>query len=333
MSVGLARDIEATRDLVKAVQDEAKSRGWEDDPDLLIAIARALAELGELNEAAATYDRAIRDAQTTAPIKAIEQHASLRARAAVVAFKSSPRSEDARKAAVDEIDRAIAQIENLARLAGDTPERWSLRGSCWKRKAQITQGDERSKALVEMAECHKNGMMPGDRGRLYRQLRFATGRIALALSTGSEIDAETKQAVNEVLARLGDTFDSWRLISSADAKLLGAIVEGKIDREKETKLLDAYRDAWRFGGSPLNLMSVLEQFTFFQDVLTDGMAQALAEKLGRMRGLLETHLRSSAAPRCEGTRCMETTDRVGEVAEAEPASPMRADHRAGEVGQ
>ena len=295
LNVGLARDVEGSRRSVTAIQKQAKNRGWDDDPTLLAALAATLAELGDLDAAVASYDRAIKSPRPEVPIRAVEQHANLRARLAVQTFKVSERTGADRASAAEKIRLARENIENLASLAGDTLERWSLRGSCWKRLAQIEQGEARDEALQRMAECYDQAKTAAGKDSFYPQLQWAAAGIARKLCCGHPAPRGVRLAVIAIAKMPEDPHDFWRDIASADANVLGAILEGAIDRKKETELLAPYLSAWRFGGSPLKLMSVLDQFTFFEDVLADApeATKPVAEALGRMRSMLDSDLRRS----------------------------------------
>ena len=132
-------------------------------------------------------------------------------------------------------------------------------------------------------------------GQFYPQLQWAAAGIARKRRDARALPPKLRSAVEEIAKMSGDPHDFWRDIGGTDAKMLSAVMRGGITRETEVALLDRYRDAWKFGGSPLKLMSVLDQFTFFEDVLADAPPEAkpLAEALGRMRSTLESDLRSS----------------------------------------
>jgi Tetratricopeptide Repeats-Sensor len=261
----------------------------------LAALAATLAELGDLDAAVASYDRAIKSPWPEVRIRAVEQQANLGARLAVQMFKVSERTGADRASAVEKIRLAMESIENLASLAGDTFERWSLRGSCWKRLAQIEQVEACDAALRRMAECYNQAKTAAGKDIFYPQLQWAAAGIARKLCYGHPAPRGVRLAVSAIAKMPEDLHNFWRDIANADANLLGAILVGAIDRKKETELLAPYRTTWRFGGSPLKLMSVLDQFTFFEDVLADApeATKPLADALGRMRSTLEGDLRSA----------------------------------------
>jgi tetratricopeptide (TPR) repeat protein len=296
LNVGLARDLAGSRERVAAIQEKTEERGWGGDPALSAAFAATTAELGDLERAVAIYDRAIKHARASASIKAVEQRNNLKARAAVLAFKAGGRTDSARTAAVADITEARQSVEALAKLVGDTQERWSLRGSCWKRLAQIEQGQARDAALQKMAECYAEAISKASKdGAFYPQLQWAAAGIARKRRFGHPLPPKLRSLLEEIAKMPGDPRDFWRDIAGLDAKVLGAVLDGRFSREEEMNLLDLYHKAWRFGGSPLKLMSVLDQFSFFEDVLTDAppAARPLAEALARMRSTLESDLRSS----------------------------------------
>jgi hypothetical protein len=146
-----------------------------------------------------------------------------------------------------------------------------------------------------MAECYDEAVSKASRdGAFYPQLQWAAAGIARKRRSGRALPPKLRSIVEEIAEMPRDPRDFWRDIAAIDAKVLSGVLDGSILREEEIKLVELYRDAWRFGGSPLKLMSVLDQFSFFEDVLADAPpdAKPLAEALARMRSTLESDLRS-----------------------------------------
>jgi hypothetical protein len=189
----------------------------------------------------------------------------------------------------------LRQIRRCAELPTESYQ--TLCGSCWKRLAQVEQGQARDAALQKMAECYDRAVPKASKdGALYPQLQWAAAGIARKHRSGRALPPKLRSIVGEIAEMPKDLDDFWRDIAAIDAEILGAVLQGSLTRDEELKLLELYRNAWRFGGSPLKLMSVLEQFAFLVDVLADAPKAMipLTEALGRMRSTLESHLRSSS---------------------------------------
>ena len=277
---GMVRDRKQQLKYLEDVSEEAANRGWSANPDVLTAFGAAYGELGELERACASYEKAIAAERGRTPLRTIEQLANLRLRAAL----QHPRKgeQDYKKIA----EESLLQLKSLAALAGDTLERWSLQGACYKRLAQVTTGAERDNELMDMAEAYRKA---DERARKKGKLDSYPILMRVAAWVAYNCPSPTPGEVPEELQSLLDDATAaaakedaanpsfWSAVAAADALLLRALASGALDASKRKELEEAYLKHWNRGGSWLKFQSVIEQLDFFLDVwdgdAADGSAQ------------------------------------------------------------
>jgi tetratricopeptide (TPR) repeat protein len=288
LHVGLARGMSEQRRRLKAIQAEVERRGWIRRGEILLALGEASAELGDLAQAIEWYEKAIMNGDGRASIKAIEQCANLQARHALAAFRRRELSQQDADAA---IASARQKVEKLADVCGHSAERWVIRGGCFKRAAQVAGGSDMT-VLNEMRNCYREaGKLMEPAYRFYPALMSAAADLAIAKHNGRKL----AKGVREELRRIGELkrshTDFWQDIAAADAMLLASVEDGKIDEKVEQTLRQHYQKAWAHGGSPLKLMSALEQMAFLEDVLHGSRQANLVPVISRIRSALESELR------------------------------------------
>jgi pimeloyl-ACP methyl ester carboxylesterase len=270
---GMARDAARQTMTLDALVHAAKERGWDSDPELLTALGRTYGELGDLAQAIEFYMSALACEQAATPLSTIEKLANLTVRSAV---------REARRSGAEDLDQLVrdqvGRLELLEQLAGPTVERYALRGSCFKRLAQVVRREARTKALEDMADAYEKGEARAreQTGKIdpYPCLMLVTARIAngwrqpgrpnLTKVRRLISDAERASAERD---RTDPRF--WHGTHKADALLLRQLAEGDLGPDQQAKIAAAYVDSWRRGGSRLKLDSVLEQLDFFIHVWSD----------------------------------------------------------------
>lgn len=273
LNIGLERDVDAQKTNLEKIEGAARARDWLRSAELRVALAEAWGELGDLPKAIEHYAAAVRSPDTSFKVKAIEQLANLSARNAVVSMRAlPPKSRDPAKTA-EEIRTWLRKLEGLTDLLGETRERLSLQGSCWKRLAQVQlAGSDSDAALKKMAECYGRAAAIEEAGdKSYPLLMACNARICDAVRTGRDCD----DGVVEQLKRLSDSkppedADFWQLILWADVRMNDTILRSPDPSAALPGLEEAYRRAWRHVGSPVKLRSVVEQLDFCEDIFSSG---------------------------------------------------------------
>lgn len=303
VNIGIERDLDAQRSRVDRIEDEARRRNWLGSAQLRIALAEARRELGDLPGAIEHFAAVAIGAEGADSVTAGEQLANLRARDAVATFRKGPREGRDPAPAVAAIEASLRSLRALTETHGGTVERLALQGACWKRLAQVQASSPAAdSALENMATCYDRAAAIGGSND-YPRFMACSARICIAARKGTDVDA----SVGETLQRLADTAlpddaDFWLLIQSADARLNLAIMQATAPSQAKTapsedtkrEIEAVYRRAWRDVGSPVKLRSVVEQLTFYEDILAYGAPETALEREGvvewvaTLRQVLET---------------------------------------------
>lgn len=284
---GLVCDVDAQRRQLDKVAHWAAKRSLADDAQLLYALASAKAELGDIENAIADYQKALKGEASRVPLRAIEQLGNLTVRAAL--RSKTPNSvEGAVKA-------ALVQLEALSSLAetGGNQGSWErnvLRGGCYKRLAQVEAGAKRIQALKEMQKHYQAAAnLCAGRPEPYPLLMQATALVLLELlgdgsqagktARAAEIDRLLESGRRAAADRDGEEPTFWRGVALAEAKLLANLHGKNLDKSNCREIADAYLKMWNRGGSRLKLNSVFEQIHFLYDVISDA-----GQEVGKLTG-------------------------------------------------
>jgi hypothetical protein len=245
-----------------------------------------------IDKAIEAYTLALKAEQAQAPIRVIEQLANLMARRAAI---EKVKRGDPKK----EINEAIALLMGLPELAdgGLTAERWSLLGSCSKRLAQVTSGDERIGALKEMRRCYGEAFRRKEAGGkfdTYSQLNqlladTLLGQLGIAADDKEpsiDLDEGLLRAENEAQTLDNDDPNFWNGVALADVALGRALLLGQLDEKVQQQVIAAYLRPWRRGASALQFSSVLEQMEFLIDILAShpALGGAISAIVAQLRG-------------------------------------------------
>jgi tetratricopeptide (TPR) repeat protein len=296
VNIGLERNLDTQRKRLTTIEEQSRKRNWLGSDELLVALAEARSELGELATAIEHYQAALASASGQVKIKAIEQFANLRARHAVTVFRRAASAERDIGKTIQEIEAARHLVESLSETIGATPERLALQGSCWKRLAQVqaTSADV-DEVLDRMATCYRRALEISPTNNDYPSLMFCSARVSSAIRKGEAVDDTTIRSLKKLSdAEIVDDSDFWQLIMSADARMMVAMTQDNILDRDQLDIEKAYRRAWRHVGSPVKLMSVLEQLEYYEDIFACGVPasetkrKSIVARAARLRDILES---------------------------------------------
>ncbi len=285
-NIGLARDSNLDARLTE-IETLAQSWLYSGSAELRVALAEAWGELGNFDKAIAHYDAAVRGEDASFKLKAIEQLANFRARKAVASLRTAAASAREHGGAVKDILAQLALIQSVNDMLGDSSERLSLQGGCWKRAAQVhalAQADAQAgsvaeteasdavvKALTTMADCYRAAAGRSGKDRSYPRLMACNARICLAVRKGTKgEDALGQELAALAKATFGPDLDFWDLIHLADLKMSDTILLADNPSAAMPDIVDAYRRAYNYIGSPVKLGSVYEQLDFYEDIFASG---------------------------------------------------------------
>jgi tetratricopeptide (TPR) repeat protein len=280
---------------------DATPQAWWQSARLCTAAASAYGELGQFEAAIRYYEMVTARDKADAPIEAIEQLANLRARWATELAQSDPTK---LPQALDHLRRAQRLLKALVDV-GETHERYSMLGSLEKRRAMLTTGDERRRALADMGAAYAaaSGMARtlGPSAIAYSLSNVLAAKVVLlwALPDGSPERAIARPAVDEAMATLKDaatqlddsSTDFFDLSAKGTWILLHALATATLSETARHEVVEAYRRAASRGATPRVLASMQDQIAFFEDmarteVLAADRRDALVASLAQLRAVL-----------------------------------------------
>ena len=255
--------------------------------ELRVALAEAWGELGNFDKAIAYYEDAVKGEDASFKLKAVEQLANFRARKAVALLKGAAANARDHAAAIKDIEFQLGLIEAVNRTLGDSSERLSLQGGCWKRAAQIralAQAEAQigsaaeaeasaavGEALKKMAERYRAAACTNGKDKPYPRLMACNARVCEAVRGGTNGDEALRQELGALKkAELPPDPEFWDLIGFADLKMSEKILLAHDPLAEAAEIVDAYLRAYRHIGSPVKLGSVLEQLDFYEDIFGAG---------------------------------------------------------------
>jgi pimeloyl-ACP methyl ester carboxylesterase len=283
---------------------EQNHLNWMIDAKLLEAFGKAFGEAYWFEEAVKYYDRAIGSGESTAAIMAVEQSANFHVRLAVQRFNNDPAEYGRSKA---KIEAQIKRIEKLMDALGETPERWSIVGSGYKRLAQVTAGRSQTacnsalksmeSAYAKAWELKRTREGKEDPYPLINALIAASVQLLRSKEPDKVRIADLKHLVEEAKSlaekkRLASSDDFWARTGEAEAELVEQfhtyLSKGgkKFSRDVHDKLVRVYDDAWKQYGSARQLNSIIEHYAFLVAVL------GKSERYASLREELERILKS-----------------------------------------
>lgn len=327
--------------VVQAVKE--KQQSWLKEADVAAALGLAYGELGLFEQAIEHLTTAIAKEKADYPLRILEQRANFKSRWAVALRRSGVAKEDPPKPE-ELIEETIADLDRLLQFS-ETGERLSLMASTHKRRAWITEGDERKAALAKMAEWYRKAhekKYDTEKRKLdtYPLLNWLTAEILLAWY-GNEPEltvakisewCETARSFAEEKDRQAPSF--WNSVVMPECDLVKALAGNVLDEQKQA-ILEAYRNARARGASPREFSSVTEHLEFLAEMAEGAgrdvqkLAAGLREIVEQLAPLAESSVggRVSSQTRIEGRSRPPHTTRASDTSPSPgpSTSPLRSE--------
>ena len=247
---------------------------WLTRGDVCAALARAAAELGQFPQAIALYQRVLADEYGSASFQAAEQLSNLEARQAVVLFRADAKVSraDARRL----IRQASTRLNRLL-LLGKTTERLNLLGSLEKRRALISRGPARKKALAAMQKNYQTACDQTPTAKHSENFYSSSNALLAELLLTLLANKPTKDLGEKIEQwRLAlearhtgtppDELDFWAAASLADGLLLQSLATGTL-ASTQTEISKAYQNARAHGATLKQTKTIEEHLDFIATIL------------------------------------------------------------------
>jgi hypothetical protein len=268
---------------------ETLAKFWLDSgsAELRVALAEAWGELGNFDKAIGYYDAAVKGEDASFKLKAVEQLANFRARKAVALLRTAAPGARDHDGAVKEIDDQRTFIKAVNAALGNSSERLSLEGGCWKRAAQVhalaqaaagagSRAETKASAAVDdaldnMAARYCEAKETNGKDRAYPRLMACNALICKAVRNGNKGDEALRQDLADLAKeKVNADPDFWDLVHLADLKMSETILLADDPPAATAVIVEAYCRAYNHIGSPVKLGSVYEQLDFYEDIFACG---------------------------------------------------------------
>jgi tetratricopeptide (TPR) repeat protein len=276
-----AQDIAATanevtdKDAVRKQLEELRERAplaWRDG-EVLGAIGKAYAALGDSECAIEFYRQALTDETSNARIKLIQDLGNLLERAA----RKKPAAEAER-----DLDQAGKLLQNL-RLIIDTAELNSVLGAYYKRKAQFEQNpelrlDSYKQALAYYRAAYTKRKEMGDLELYYPGVNAAGLAYLIQSGTAQEWSVVLTECVAGAKERRKRVSDFWSRVVPADAFLVQTLWDNSTSPRKN-EVIAAYDEVIKGGGAAYEFDSMAKQVEFLADGVQDPNLKATLQHI------------------------------------------------------
>jgi triacylglycerol esterase/lipase EstA (alpha/beta hydrolase family)/CHAT domain-containing protein/tetratricopeptide (TPR) repeat protein len=216
-----------------------------DDAQVLSALGRAYAELGDFEQAIGAYEQALAHPKGTAPISTAEQLANLRVRLALALDRGEGHSAEQARRIEGLLAAADSLLDKSVALAGPTAERHALRGSFHKKRATIDDAAARAEDLVAARDAYERAWELSSKDRdtqnayhtnLWLQMAALTKRRR---SLNKDEAEHLRRLLDQVERRTDTPQDYWDLAEHADTLVTCAVAGATGDKPQAEVLADA----------------------------------------------------------------------------------------------
>ena len=284
--VSLTSNREQIGKYLKRIPESHRSK-WENRADVAAALGFAFGETGAYRIALDWLDKSIRSDQGDCPLRAVEQAANFRARAAASRWqemrlvKDGKEKEANRRILLKEVQQAVDTLDQLVKT-GDSIERLNLLGGAYKRQAEIVETQEDKQGALENMAKYYRAAYEKDFGRNAKPDPYAFTNWALARvlveqfhkSRGAawkqKLEAECRHMIDIARKRYAENPNFWDATAEADCLLVLLLATPnkavKNIEEDANAILSKYKDACLRGTSPRQMASIHEHLEFILQV-------------------------------------------------------------------
>jgi tetratricopeptide (TPR) repeat protein len=266
---------------------ESHREEWPKRADVAAALGFAWGETGAYRKAADWLQKAITADRGDCPMRAVEQAANFKVRAAATAWqnlrrlKGGEERDGKRRKLLEEVGQALDTLERLVQT-GKSIERLNLLGGAFKRQAYILETrEDRQKALESMMNTYRGAYDLDATGSTtpdpYAFTNYALARVLLerirksrAATWKQALVTECHQTIDIARRRYEKNPDFWGAVAEADTLLVLLLANPnaaaqKMDEDAKA-IVEKYRDAGLRGTSPRQMASIGEHLDFILEV-------------------------------------------------------------------
>lgn len=288
LSTGAGEDMSAAVSWLGCIEKVLEEKKWLEDGRMYAALGRAYGRAGKFDTAVEYYTKALKAEDGAMTLKDIEQLANLEVRRAVQWWKERKKS---REEILASIDSGIRRLEVLE----PTAERYSLRGSAFKRRAMV-DSSERVESLQNMRDAYRQAYELAEKaGRFdpYPVFNWLTGALTAEWQTGKKKRSGKEHenlaaALENVRPKVRDLsatkINFWHAVYPVDLDLFSALLKDELSNARMEELARRYLEVKKLG-SPKDFASVTDQLNFLLMMAEEG--SKIAAALTQLKKALE----------------------------------------------
>ena len=272
-------------ELDKALQSQSSATNLLTDGEVLADFGDAWTSLGNYEEAIRFYRRSIRTKDAKVPLKAIERLANLHCRYALQLLERHRTGavSSKRRAALDGARRKAEKLIAEAKQLFDwllslepTPERYTMMGKVYKCFALISETKQDREANLNLAkEFYQKGYKAAQKRKesprdwLFPATNYITCALLLPRAKITELTALIGEG-QKVLLESADVNEEFRTrVLKPDLDLVLRLAKGDLPKY-QSKIIDAYRQAFATRVKPNDAYSVFSRINFLIEMLAAG---------------------------------------------------------------
>lgn len=235
------------------------------------------AAMNQYDLAIKAYEKVTASGKTNYSIQTMEKYCNVRAKYLVQQYRKDPKAHAT--TIVQDMDAVANDLLALQRY--DTSAEWyNLLGSTYKRKAQVSKGSVRVKALKDAEKAYKEACNKASTDEFFYPFTNWLSIINILVTSGhdqwgkSGLSGKTKNAwllqIEEEIVRHtangqnAEDMSYWQLIALAN--LYACRLQLQPVQTQVEVVFKAYRNVWCYAGHSGNRQAEIEQLEFLEDM-------------------------------------------------------------------